>query len=458
MGDIEAAIVLEELGRADVSSAILAQLIFNGPPRAIEHLGNDAHEGPVAPARGERRRRCSASASARPRPARRSTTCAPASPPTATASASTRTRTTSPAGTRRACCLVWCRFPGQRGHEGHRRGRRRPRGADGVTVAGTHVKMGLRGTSEAELAFDDVRIEPDDVLLVRRPDEQRVVQDADRAHQPRALRQRGDVHRRRAGRARVRGPLHERAHDRRQAARRASRACSGRSPTWRTQLEGARLLLQRAVHLAGPARHAARARDRDGEDRRQPRGQVRVRRGDPAARRLRLLAASTRSSACTATSAGCASAPAPSRSSATSSARSVLRGATPASDGWKLPRSAEPEPSCSRRRTGTRGAADVPPAPGGPWDVPSLDALARRDRGVAATLGAIAWSRASPAGCARAGVRRGDVVAWQAPNCDEVVRALPRVLAARRGRGADPPPRRAAHDVDAMLAHGRSPT
>src|SRR5947199_2825501 len=42
LGDIEAAIVLEELARVDVSSAILAQLIFNGPPRAIEHLGTDA--------------------------------------------------------------------------------------------------------------------------------------------------------------------------------------------------------------------------------------------------------------------------------------------------------------------------------------------------------------------------------------------------------------------------------
>src|SRR5947207_14209119 len=41
LGDIEAAIVLEELARADVSSAILAQLIFNGPPPAIEHLGSD---------------------------------------------------------------------------------------------------------------------------------------------------------------------------------------------------------------------------------------------------------------------------------------------------------------------------------------------------------------------------------------------------------------------------------
>src|ERR1700674_5083572 len=41
LGDVEAAIVLEELARADVSSAILAQLIFNGPPRAIQHLGHD---------------------------------------------------------------------------------------------------------------------------------------------------------------------------------------------------------------------------------------------------------------------------------------------------------------------------------------------------------------------------------------------------------------------------------
>jgi alkylation response protein AidB-like acyl-CoA dehydrogenase len=59
---------------------------------------------------------------------------------------------------------VWCRFPGSAGTKGI--------GAvvvdlerEGVTVAGTHVKMGLRGTSEAELAFDDVRIDPGDVLL-----------------------------------------------------------------------------------------------------------------------------------------------------------------------------------------------------------------------------------------------------------------------------------------------------
>lgn len=41
LGDVESTIVLEELARADVSSAILVQLVLNGPPRSIEHLGNE---------------------------------------------------------------------------------------------------------------------------------------------------------------------------------------------------------------------------------------------------------------------------------------------------------------------------------------------------------------------------------------------------------------------------------
>src|SRR5947209_1734700 len=36
LGDVEAAIVLEEIARADVSSAICCQLTYNGPPRGIE--------------------------------------------------------------------------------------------------------------------------------------------------------------------------------------------------------------------------------------------------------------------------------------------------------------------------------------------------------------------------------------------------------------------------------------
>ena len=42
LGDVEAAIVLEEIARHDVSHAVCCQLAFNGPSRGIEHLGSDA--------------------------------------------------------------------------------------------------------------------------------------------------------------------------------------------------------------------------------------------------------------------------------------------------------------------------------------------------------------------------------------------------------------------------------
>ncbi|MDQ1520329.1 MAG: hypothetical protein QOI55_1402 [Actinomycetota bacterium] len=163
LGDIEAAIVLEELARVDVSSAILAQLTFNGPPRAIEHLGGDALRDRWLP--------LAASGKA--------LFCIGISETEAgSAVGHMRARLTEDGdgfrlnayknyvtgGHKARACLVWCRFPGSNGTKGI--------GAvvvdlerEGVTVAGTHVKMGLRGTSEAELAFDDVRIDASDVLL-----------------------------------------------------------------------------------------------------------------------------------------------------------------------------------------------------------------------------------------------------------------------------------------------------
>ena len=163
LGDIEAAIVLEELARVDVSSAILAQLTFNGPPRAIEHLGNDTLKNRWLPmaAAGD------------------GLFCIGISESEAGSAVNhMRARLTEDGdgfrlnayknyvtgGHKSRACLVWCRFPGSEGTKGI--------GAvvvdlesDGVTCAGTHVKMGLRGTSEAELAFDDVRVERDDVLV-----------------------------------------------------------------------------------------------------------------------------------------------------------------------------------------------------------------------------------------------------------------------------------------------------
>jgi len=164
MGDVEAAIVLEEIARVDVASAILCQLVYNGPPRAIEHLGNQTMKETWLP---------KASAG--------ELFCIGITEPDAGSAATSMRARMEPDGTgwrleayknyvtgghKAVACLVWCRFPGSEPGTGKGIGAvvvdlSRP----GVSVAGTHKKMGLRGCTEAELAFDGVRIEPEDVLV-----------------------------------------------------------------------------------------------------------------------------------------------------------------------------------------------------------------------------------------------------------------------------------------------------
>lgn len=249
MGDIEAAIVLEELGRACVSSAILAQLIFNGPPRAIEHLGSDAMKEKWLPmaASGE------------------ALFCIGISESEAGSAVNHMRARLTPdgdgfrlnayknyvtGGHKARACLVWCRFPGSEGTKGI--------GAvmvdledPGVTVAGTHVKMGLRGTSEAELAFDDVYVGPEDVLLAGDPGSGESFKTLI-----------GHINHERCGNAAMcigaaQGALEY-------AVQYMNERVVGGRPLadlqglqWKiadmtTQLEGARMLLKRAVHLAGP--------------------------------------------------------------------------------------------------------------------------------------------------------------------------------------------------------------
>jgi alkylation response protein AidB-like acyl-CoA dehydrogenase len=164
MGDVEAAIVLEELARVDVSSAILAQLVYNGPPRAIEHLGNDSLRSRWLPlaASGE-------------------LFCIGITEPDAGSAATTmRARLVRDGdayrleayknyvtgGHKAVACLVWCRFPESEPGTGNGIGAVVvDLSAPEVSVAGTHKKMGLRGCTEAELAFDGVRVERSDVLV-----------------------------------------------------------------------------------------------------------------------------------------------------------------------------------------------------------------------------------------------------------------------------------------------------
>ncbi|MFZ4585845.1 MAG: acyl-CoA dehydrogenase family protein [Acidimicrobiia bacterium] len=249
MGDVEAAIVLEELGRACVSSAILAQLIFNGPPRAIEHLGSDAMRDrwlPVA-ASGE------------------GLFCIGISESEAGSAVNHMRARLTPdgdgfrlnayknyvtGGHKAVACLVWCRFPGSEGTKGI--------GSvlvdlsrDGVSIAGTHEKMGLRGTSEAELAFDDVRIEPEDVLVMGAPNSSESFKTLI-----------SHINHERCGNAAMclgaaQGALEYAVQYMNDRTIGGKPLASLQGLQWKIaemtgRLESARLLLKRAVHLAGP--------------------------------------------------------------------------------------------------------------------------------------------------------------------------------------------------------------
>ncbi len=167
-GDVEGAIVLEEIARADVSTAVTCQLTFNGPPRGIEHLGNQRMKERWLPA-------CAAGEAI--------ISIGITEPDAGSAVQNMRThllddghggfrlngyKNYSTLGHAAAASLVWCRWPGGQGAKGI--------GAvivpfdrPGVSLVGTHHNMGIHAATEAELAFDDVPIEPDDVLIAGDP-------------------------------------------------------------------------------------------------------------------------------------------------------------------------------------------------------------------------------------------------------------------------------------------------
>jgi alkylation response protein AidB-like acyl-CoA dehydrogenase len=168
MGDIEAAIVLEELARVDVSSAILAQLVFNGPPRAIEHLGNETLRQRWLPKAAAGELFCIGITE--PDAGSAATSMRAHLVPDGEAFRLEAYKNYVTGGHKAVACLVWCRFPGSEPGTGKGIGAVVvDLSSPGVSVAGTHRKMGLRGCTEAELAFDSVRVEPGDVLVVGDP-------------------------------------------------------------------------------------------------------------------------------------------------------------------------------------------------------------------------------------------------------------------------------------------------
>jgi alkylation response protein AidB-like acyl-CoA dehydrogenase len=168
LGDVEAAIVLEEIARWDVSTAICCQLAFNGPSRGIEHLGGDALKERYLPAVADGESIISIGI-----------TEADAGSAVQEMRAALREdgpsrwrlnayKNYSTLGHAASAVLVWCRWPGGEGAKGIG-AVIVPMDRDGVSVTGRHRGMGIHAATEAEIAFDDVAITEDDILLAGDP-------------------------------------------------------------------------------------------------------------------------------------------------------------------------------------------------------------------------------------------------------------------------------------------------
>jgi 3-sulfinopropanoyl-CoA desulfinase len=249
LGDVEASIVLEEIARADVSSAICCQLVFNGPPRGIEHLGPAAMKERWLPAAADGEALISIGIT---------------EPDAGSAVQDMRASLTedgpgrwrlsayknySTLGHVAQGVLVWCRWPCGAGAKGIG-AVVVPTDREGVSITGRHAGMGIHAATEAELAFDGVEITADDILIAGEP--------GNTAAFKVLL---GHLNHERCGNASMCVGAAQGAFE--HAVRYMSERVIGGRPLadlqglqWKladmaVQLEGARLLLGRAVRLAG---------------------------------------------------------------------------------------------------------------------------------------------------------------------------------------------------------------
>lgn len=249
-GDVEASIVLEEIARADVSTAIWCQLTYNGPPRGIAHLGNEALKARWLPEVADGEALISIGitepdAGSAVQEMRSALTDDPASGGWKL----NGYKNYSTLGHVAQGILVWCRWPGGAGARGIG-AVIVPMDRDGVSLTGVHASMGVHAATEAEIAFDDVSINADDVLIEGNP--------ADTEAFKVLL---GHLNHERCGNASMcvgaaQGALEY-------ATRHLNDRVIGGEPLanrqglqWKLadmaiELESARLLLRRAVHLAG---------------------------------------------------------------------------------------------------------------------------------------------------------------------------------------------------------------
>jgi alkylation response protein AidB-like acyl-CoA dehydrogenase len=250
MGDVEAAIVLEEVARHDVSAAICCQLAFNGPPRGIEHLGSPALKDRWLPVVADGEAIISIGITEPDAGSAVQSMRTSLSKDGATGWRLNGYKNYSTLGHAASAVLVWCRWPEGEGARGIG-AVIVPMDRDGVELVGRHRGMGIHAATESEIAFDGVVITEDDVLVVGDPS----------STEPFKLLL-SHLNHERCGNAAMCVGAAQGALERSVAYMR-ERVVGGRPISelqglqWKladmaVALEGARLLLGRAVRLAGP--------------------------------------------------------------------------------------------------------------------------------------------------------------------------------------------------------------
>jgi alkylation response protein AidB-like acyl-CoA dehydrogenase len=168
LGTFEACLVLEELARGCMASAMVAQMFLNGPPRALALLGSAEQRGRLLPgvAAGTR---YFAIAMTEPEAGSAGTDLVTTLRREGAELRLTGTKCFITGGARADTFLVFCRAQGTRGANGIG-AVIVERGAPGFAPPETEPKMGGRGVAEATLRFEDVPVAPEDVVLAPDPE------------------------------------------------------------------------------------------------------------------------------------------------------------------------------------------------------------------------------------------------------------------------------------------------
>lgn len=167
LGVLEACLVLEELARGCMASALIAQMFLNGPPRALAVFGTGEQQGRLLPGVAAGTRYC-AIAMTEPDAGSSGLDLAAVLAPSGDGFRLTGTKCFITGGARADTFLVFCRAPDTTGSRGIG-AVIVEREAPGFAPPEIEAKMGGRGVAEATLRFEAVPVPAADVVLMPDP-------------------------------------------------------------------------------------------------------------------------------------------------------------------------------------------------------------------------------------------------------------------------------------------------